>query len=260
MRSCFVLACFSFDEFLFNQMKQKTSLNPGRRGRLATVAESPVAYRSQGLVRRCVLGQGPSRGIQLDRSAAARLPFAELESLRELLDLPMDRLAAHLGFRGRRCTAQGVRLSRHRRVGSGDPLRPAARSCRFGLESLLRRPGLARFSAGGSWRGRATGVCRNGGRRARSRGLARPHRVRRLRMKRTVWRIVKAKYADSAFAGKGLRGGGTLELPRSMARLHQRQFVARRPRTARSPSILRCRSAGSRFPANSMSGSSSPSP
>lgn len=91
-------------------MKQKTSLNPARRGRVATVAESPVAYRSQGLVRRCVLGQGPTAASSLIEALRQGLPFAELESLRELLDLPMDRLAAHLGI---------SRATLHRRKVSG---------------------------------------------------------------------------------------------------------------------------------------------
>lgn len=91
-------------------MKQKTSLNPARRGRVATVAESPVAYRSQGLVRRCVLGQGATAASSLIEALRQGLPFAELESLRELLDLPMDRLAAHLGI---------SRATLHRRKVSG---------------------------------------------------------------------------------------------------------------------------------------------
>jgi putative toxin-antitoxin system antitoxin component (TIGR02293 family) len=74
------------------------------------VAESPVAYRSHGLIRRCVLGPGGDTAPGLIAALHQGLPFAELESLRELLDLPMDRLAGHLGI---------SRATLHRRKVSG---------------------------------------------------------------------------------------------------------------------------------------------
>src|SRR5258705_349554 len=55
----------------------------------------------------------------------------------------------------------------------------------------------------------AAGVCRDGSRRARSRGPARPHRIRGLFLMPEAWRIVKAKHAATAFSGEGAaRTGG----------------------------------------------------
>ena len=81
-----------------------------KSAKASKVAESPVAYRSQGLIRRCVLGPWAETAPGLIAALHQGLPFAELESLRELLDLPMDRLAVHLGI---------SRATLHRRKVSG---------------------------------------------------------------------------------------------------------------------------------------------
>lgn len=85
-------------------MKQGRGKGGGR------VGEAPGTYRAKHLVRRCVADEGliPSTGVieQLKDG----LPFSELEELRDQIDLPMDRLAAHLGI---------SRATLHRRKVSG---------------------------------------------------------------------------------------------------------------------------------------------
>ena len=82
----------------------------------ARVEEAPsTLYRSgRGtFVQSCVLGDEAGRGLAtvgIIGALKAGLPFRELEDLRDLLDLPMDRLAAHLGI---------SRATLHRRKTSG---------------------------------------------------------------------------------------------------------------------------------------------
>jgi putative toxin-antitoxin system antitoxin component (TIGR02293 family) len=64
----------------------------------ARVADRGVSYRAGSLVRRCVGGEGLLASAGLIGQLKEGLPFRELEELRALLDLPMERLAAHLGI------------------------------------------------------------------------------------------------------------------------------------------------------------------
>ena len=67
------------------------------------VAEKPVSVYLGGkkcavsVVSACVLGETPGC-VALIQALHAGFPFRELEALRDLLDLPMDRLAAHLSI------------------------------------------------------------------------------------------------------------------------------------------------------------------
>jgi uncharacterized protein (DUF2384 family) len=75
-----------------------TQKNPGAR-----VTEKPPAPYVVGrkgavsVVAACVRGEGAGP-VALIESLQAGFPFSELETLRDLLDLPMDRLAAHLSI------------------------------------------------------------------------------------------------------------------------------------------------------------------
>jgi putative toxin-antitoxin system antitoxin component (TIGR02293 family) len=75
-----------------------TQKNPGAR-----VTEKPPSTYVVGrkgavsLVAACVRGEGAGP-MALIESLQAGFPFSELETLRDLLDLPMDRLAAHLSI------------------------------------------------------------------------------------------------------------------------------------------------------------------
>ena len=63
------------------------------------VAEAPATYNAGkvSFVESCVHGDQVGQGGVI-RALKAGLPYRELEDLRDLLDLPMDRLAVHLGI------------------------------------------------------------------------------------------------------------------------------------------------------------------
>ena len=63
------------------------------------VAEAPATYKAGkvSFVESCVHGDRVGQGGVI-RALKAGLPYRELEDLRDLLDLPMDRLAVHLGI------------------------------------------------------------------------------------------------------------------------------------------------------------------
>lgn len=68
-------------------------------GRLADrVEEAPLGYWTKHLVRSCVERGGLLPSANVVAQLKDGLPFRELEELRERFDLPMDRLAAHLGI------------------------------------------------------------------------------------------------------------------------------------------------------------------
>lgn len=72
----------------------------GKLPRSAVVNEMPVAYRvsrgGAGLVKAIVAGAGEPGSGTLIGALKTGLAFRELEDLRDLIDLPMDRLAQHL--------------------------------------------------------------------------------------------------------------------------------------------------------------------
>jgi putative toxin-antitoxin system antitoxin component (TIGR02293 family) len=88
------------------------------------VAEAPVSYRAGHLVRDSLRGAIPAATVIARLKGG--LAFRELEELRDLLDLPMDRLAAHLGISratlhrrkvaGRLDTGESDRIFRYARL------------------------------------------------------------------------------------------------------------------------------------------------
>jgi putative toxin-antitoxin system antitoxin component (TIGR02293 family) len=81
----------------------KQVINSPKKDSTARVAEKPPATYVVGrkgavsVVAACVRGEGAGPVAQIE-SLQAGFPFSELETLRDLLDLPMDRLAAHLSI------------------------------------------------------------------------------------------------------------------------------------------------------------------
>ena len=67
-----------------------------KTGPESRVAEAPVSYRAGHLVRDSLRVAIPAATVIARLKGG--LPFSELEELRDLLDLPMDRLSAHLGI------------------------------------------------------------------------------------------------------------------------------------------------------------------
>ncbi|MDH4411291.1 MAG: hypothetical protein QE273_16890, partial [Verrucomicrobiales bacterium] len=88
------------------------------------VAEAPVSYRAGHLVRDSLRGAIPAATVIARLKGG--LPFRELEELRDLLGLPMDRLSAHLGISratlhrrkvaGRLDTGESDRIFRYARL------------------------------------------------------------------------------------------------------------------------------------------------
>lgn len=78
-----------------------SQMEKGSHRKSSVVHEAPAVYRSSknaGLVRSTVEATGSLGTGSMIEVLKAGLAFRELEDLRELLDLPMDRLAGHLGI------------------------------------------------------------------------------------------------------------------------------------------------------------------
>ena len=100
----------------------------------AKVADRSVPYRARGLVQRCVLGREGLSPTEVIASLKEGLLFAELESLREYLDLPMDRLASHLGIS--RATLHRRKVSGRLDAGESDRVARFARLLGLAVSSL----------------------------------------------------------------------------------------------------------------------------
>lgn len=113
------------------------------------VREAPVAYRarkqSAGLVRAVVDGLGGPGSDALIHALRAGLDFRDLEDLRDLIDLPMDRLVAHLGI-------PRATLHRRRLAGRLDPAE-SDRVLRYARLVALAVATLESLEAARAWLG-----------------------------------------------------------------------------------------------------------
>lgn len=96
------------------------------------VSEAPVSYRAGHLVRDSLRGAVPQATVIARLKGG--LPFRELEDLRDLLDLPMDRLAGHLGIS--RATLHRRKVAGRLDTGESDRVYRFARLLALAVETL----------------------------------------------------------------------------------------------------------------------------
>ena len=131
----------------------------------------------------------PAKVIQVVQEG---LDFAELESLREQLDLAARSPRRPARPRPRHpASAQSERSPNERRIGQGASFRPASRP---GGPAFRRDRGSAAVAEGAATRPRRrrpARLCADRNRRARSGKSPRPNRLRRLFLMPSGWRIVR---------------------------------------------------------------------